>query len=98
MASLTAALIDRSSSAITNTSTQVAAANTGRNYLLIHNPSAVDMTVRFGAAAVHGGAGGIKLASGGSTLIFEGDGFVPSQTVNVISASGSSLVVTCLEG
>lgn len=99
MASQSGGITDRSSSAInSSTSTAVAAQNKGRQYLFIQNLSAIVMHVRLGAAAVAGAAGNIYLAANGGSVIWEGNEFVPTNSVNVISASGSSLVVTVLEG
>ena len=63
------------------------AANTGRKFLLIQNPTTAAEDLWFsltGAAAVDA-AGSLSLAAGGA-MSFEGD-FVPSNAVSVIGAT-----------
>lgn len=63
------------------------AANTGRKFLLIQNPTTASEDLWFsltGTAAVDA-AGSLSLAAGGA-MSFEGD-FVPSNAVSVIAAT-----------
>ena len=100
MAAISTAITDRSDADITNvSSTEVAAQNLGRQYLLIQNVSDVVLYVRFGAAAsatLADAAGSFQLAVGAS-LIFEGESFVPSSSVNIIAASGTGKDVVVWE-
>lgn len=98
MASQTGGLTSRSSAVVTAAnSIQLAAANNGRQYLLVQNISDVVVYVAFGAAATVG-AGSVYLAANGGSIIFEGNQFVPGDTVNAIAASSSGKSVTVLEG
>lgn len=101
MSSQTGSFIDRSSSAINeSTATTVAAENKGRQYLLIQNLDSAAMYVNFGGTAVAAAAGNVYLAANGGYIEFQGETFVPSTSISIISASGagSSNVVTVLEG
>lgn len=79
-------LTDKSGSAST-TSAQVAAQNTFRSYFFFQNLDAtIVMYVNFGAAA--SATNSYKVIAGG-TLEFRGQGFIPTDAVNVVSASGT---------
>lgn len=74
------------------TSVVALAANTGRQYLLIHNthPTA-EIWVRFGATATNA-APAFRL-SAGSSLIFGDGSFVPSQSVNIYSTGTPTFTI-----
>lgn len=99
MSSQTSGLTDRSSSSVNSTSsTQLAAANPGRQYLLIQNLSDVVVYIRLGsAAAVIAEPGTIYLAANGGVSEWQGETWVPGTAVSAISATGSGKTVTCLE-
>lgn len=79
---------------IGTSTTQAAAANTDRTYLLLVNDSANTIWVKFGASAVANE--GIRLnANGGSLEISERNGNLDSRVVNAIAgAASSNLLVT----
>lgn len=68
--------------------------NTLRNYLLIHNPNAINVGVAVTTAtsgAIVGIPGTVTLVASG-TLIFE-NGFIPLSAIAVCCSSGSGVTV-----
>lgn len=80
-------LVDRSSAVTNANASQLAvAANPGRKYLLLQNPSDTDMWVDFGVAAV-ADSPSIQLAANGGSLVM--DVWVSRLSVNILcSAAG----------
>src|SRR5258708_5888142 len=82
-------LQDRSGTITTGAASQVAAAaNVGRQYLLIQNlDTTEDLWVNFGAAAAITTPGSIRVPKAGGTepsfLLFDGSAAVPTASVNV---------------
>lgn len=95
MAQNTAQLTNDCSAAITlgGTSQAALAANLGRRYLLIQNPSATVSGVSAEALYVNpdlvAAADGksIELLNSGAPLIFSYPGFVPTGAINIIAAT-----------
>jgi hypothetical protein len=94
-----------SSSVLAASSTTLAQANTGRQYLFIQNLSDVVVYIKVGlkasdavAAAVIAEAGTIYLAANGGSMEWQGETFVPSGSITAIAATGTGKTVTCLEG
>jgi hypothetical protein len=85
-------LTDRSGTA-TSASSQVAAANTARSYLLFQNTSGSDVWINFGVAAVTA-APSLKVTPN-TTLEWKWPGFVPTDALNVIA--GGSQTYTAKE-
>lgn len=91
---------DRSGTITVGATSQVAAAaNIGRQYLLIQNiDAAEDLWVNFDtAAAAIAGAGSIQLKPAGSLVFEAGMGFVPTCAINV-NATTLGHKFTCKEG
>ena len=88
MSALTRNIPTNRSTALSNVSAQVVAANAGRNGLIIQNCDAsiviaINLT---GAAAVVNGAGSLTMAAGATLLL---DTLVPTSAIQAISASGT---------
>ncbi len=83
-------LYDRSGTITSGgTAQQLAAANGGRQYLLIQNNSSADLWVNFGTTAVVGQPS-IKIASGGAIeYSAHGTGVVPTALVSIIGGTTS---------
>lgn len=69
--------------------TQVAAANANRKYILLVNDSNETIYVKFGEAAVVGE--GIRLNSDGGTYVL--DGLIDTRVVNAICTSGGKTIL-----
>lgn len=91
-------ITDRSGAITTGgTAQNAAAANTGRQYLLIQNLSSEVMWVNaWGGTAAASTAGSIRLAADGGYAEWYGDR-IPTGTVSVVAATTGSKF-TCLEG
>lgn len=92
-------LNDYSLANVTTASQQAAAANSGRNYLLIQNTSDVTISVAFNKAATNtptAGNGSLQLVAG-AVHEWLGNQFIPTGTINVIAASGASKTVVIWE-
>jgi|GEM_PF-2900777 len=80
---------------VTNATTNLAAANPARDYLLIQNNDATGwITVSFGAAAAVLGTG-IRIAAGG---FWEFDSAVPTDAVQAIGSAASNPNIVVVEG
>jgi hypothetical protein len=90
-------LTDRSGSITTGgTAQNAAAANTGRQYLIIQNISSEVMWVSVVGTAAASTAGSFRLAADGGYIEWYGDR-VPTGAVSVVAATTGSKF-TCLEG
>lgn len=78
----------------TGSGTQTIGGNQLRNYLLIHNPNAINVGVSLTTAtsgAIVGQPGTVTLVASG-TLIYE-NGFIPLNSFQVCCSSGSPVTI-----
>jgi len=75
-----------------NTSTAVLTAQSVQKFLLIQNPGASSVWIRFDGAAATTAAPALSLAGGASITWSPNNGFVPGTAINCIVASGTQAI------